>query len=227
MINTMLTWARSFDLASAGNVQMPGPSGVQNPFDTAAEYAASNWQAPVVWSLMSSYELPFGKTKHFQINNTALDYAFGGWQVNAISVFRSGFPVGITQSQNRNGAYGYAGQRPNATGIDPETSGSLQDRLTNYINPAAFTAAPQFTFGNVGRYIPMRGPGMANWDLSLFKTVPIKERMWVQFRAEMLNAFNTPMFNGPNTTFGSGSFGRITSQSNISRQMQLSLRLTW
>ena len=121
MFNTMLTWARSFDLASAGNVQMPGPSGVQNPFNVGAEYAASNWQAPVTWSLMSSYELPVGKNKHFQINNTALDYAFGGWQVNAIAAFRSGFPVAINQSVNRNAAYGYAGQRPNATGVNPET----------------------------------------------------------------------------------------------------------
>ncbi len=227
MFNTMLTWARSFDLASAGNVQMPGPTGVQNPFNVAAEYAASNWQAPVTWSLMSSYELPVGKNKHFQINNTALDYAFGGWQVNAIAAFRSGFPVAISQSVNRNAAYGYAGQRPNATGVDPKTSGSLEERMYNYFDPAAFVAAPQFTFGNVGRYIPMRGPGMANWDLSLFKNVPIKESMNLQFRAEMLNAFNTPMFNGPNATFGSGSFGQITSQSNTARQIQLSLRFTW
>ncbi len=111
--------------------------------------------------------------------------------------------------------------------IDPQTEGSLEDRLTNYINPAAFVAAPVFTFGNVGRYIPMRGPGMANWDLSLFKTVPIKERVNVQVRCELLNAFNTPMFNGPNATFGSGSFGRITSQANSARQLQLALRIYW
>ena len=68
---------------------------------------------------------------------------------------------------------------------------------------------------------------MANWDLSLFKNVPIKERMNLQFRAEMLNAFNTPLFNGPNATFGSGSFGQITSQANTARQIQLSVRFTW
>ena len=227
MFNTMLTWARSFDLASAGNVQMPGPSGIQNPLNPAAEYAASNWQAPLTWSLLLSYELPVGKNKHFQINNTVLDYILGGWQTNAVAAYRAGFPVGISQAVNRNAAYGYQGQRPNATGVDPQTEGSLEDRLTNYINPAAFVAAPVFTFGNVGRYIPMRGPGMANWDLSLFKTVPIKERVNVQVRCELLNAFNTPMFNGPNATFGSGSFGRITSQANSSRQLQLALRIYW
>jgi hypothetical protein len=71
----------------------------------------------------------------------------------------------------------------------------------------------------------MREPGQANWDLSLFKSVTIAERFKAQFRAEALNAFNTPLFAGPNVTFGSGSFGRITSQANFSRMMQLGLRL--
>jgi len=43
----------------------------------------------------------------------------------------------------------YASQRPNATGISPVTSGSLEARLNNYINPLALSTAPQFTFGNV------------------------------------------------------------------------------
>ncbi|MFN8009480.1 MAG: TonB-dependent receptor [Terriglobia bacterium] len=227
MVNTMMTWARSFDLASAGNVQMPGPSGVQNPYNPYAEYAASNWQAPLVWSLMFSYELPVGKNKKFQIDNKVADYLIGGWQFNGVAAFRGGFPLSITQTPNRNSSYGYPSQRPNATGVSPVTDGTLEERLRNYINPAAFVAAPQFTYGNLTRYIPMYGPGMANWDLSLFKTVPIYERLRLQFRCELLNAFNTPLFNGPNTTFGSGSFGQITSQANTSRQLQLAMRLTW
>lgn len=73
----------------------------------------------------------------------------------------------------------------------------------------------------------MRGPGLAGWDLSLFKTVSIKERVRAQFRVEALNAFNTPQFYGPHTSFGSGSFGRITTQGNLSRQIELALRFTW
>ena len=70
----------------------------------------------------------------------------------------------------------------------------------------------------------MLGPGMASWDLPLFKTVPIKERVKAQFRLEALNAFNTPEFYGPNTSFGSGSFEHITSQGNLPRQLELALR---
>ena len=172
-------------------------------------------------------KLPVGKGKPFLGNNKALDYAVGGWQVNGVSVYRTGFPLSITQSQNLNGAYGFAGQRPNATGVSPVTSGNLHDRLNGYINPAAFSTAPQFTFGNLGRILGMRGPGQANWDLSLFKTVSIYERLKAQFRLEALNAMNTPLFGGPNTSFGTSAFGRITAQSNTARQLQLGLRFMW
>ncbi len=109
--------------------------------------------------------------------------------------------------------------------MSPETNGSLQQRLNGYINPAAFSQAPQFTFGDVSRFITMRGPGLANWDMSLFKTVTIQERIRAQLRVEALNAFNTPLFNGPNTSFGSFSFGQITSQGNQARAFQFCLRV--
>jgi hypothetical protein len=121
--------------------------------------------------------------------------------------------------------FGYASQRPNATGVSPETSGSLESRLSNYINPAAFSTAARGTFGDLARTLDMRGPGQANWDLSLFKTFTIVERFKGQFRVETLNAFNTPMFAAPNTSLGSSSFGRITSQVNFARMLQLGIRL--
>jgi hypothetical protein len=98
------------------------------------------------------------------------------------------------------------------------------DRLDNYINPAAFTQAAQFTFGNVSRTIGMRGPGQVNWDVSMFKTFRVTERIKAQFRAEALNFTNTTLFNGPTTTFGTPQFGRITSQANFSRLVQLGVR---
>ena len=144
-----------------------------------------------------------------------------------MSIFQTGFPLQITQATNFNSAFGYASQRPNATGVSPVTSGSLGDRLNNYINPAAFSTAPQFTFGNLSRTIDMRGPGQVNWDMSVFKNVMIKEKLKAQFRCEALNAMNTPLFYGPNVSFGSSAFGKITTQANFSRQLQLALRFSF
>jgi hypothetical protein len=103
-------------------------------------------------------------------------------------------------------------------------SGSVLDRLNGYINPAAFSQAPAFTFGNLGRNINYRGPGMANWDSSIFKDFKIHEKFNGQFRAETLNTFNSPLFANPNTQFGAASFGKITYQANLPRQLQLGVR---
>jgi hypothetical protein len=224
-----LTWSRNHDSSSggAGNFLNGGNAGPQNPYDMTSEYSLANVDAPLRWSSGFTYELPIGKGKKIATGK-ALDYLLGGWSVNGISVYQSGFPLQITQSTNNNSVFGYASQRPSASGtVSPVTSGSLEDRLGNYINPAAFTTSPRGTFGNIARTLDMRGPGQANWDMSVFKTFTILERFKGQFRAEALNAFNTPMFAAPNTSFGTSSFGRITSQVNFSRMMQLALRLSF
>jgi len=216
-----LTWSRNYDISSggAGNFLNAGNAGPQNPYNLASEYSLSNVDSPLRWTNAFTYELPFGKSGRL------MRMVAGGWSVNAISVYQTGFPVQITQSTNNNSVFGYATQRPNATGVSPVTSGSLEDRLGGYINPAAFSTAPRGAFGNVARTLGMRGPGQANWDLSVFKSLSITERLKGQFRAEALNAFNTPMFAAPNVSFGSGAFGRITSQVNFARMMQLGIRM--
>jgi len=223
------TWSRNWDESGGGpaNTLNSGNKGPQNPYDMASEYAFSNIDTPMRWSTAISYELPFGKGKPRANFGGVTNYLVGGWVVNAVSVYQTGFPLQITQATNFNSAFGYASQRPNATGVSPETSGSLEDRLSNYINKAAFSNAPQFAFGNLGRTIDMRGPGQANWDLSVFKNVVIRETLKAQFRCEALNAFNTPLFYGPNVSFGSSTFGKITSQANFSRQLQLALRFSF
>jgi hypothetical protein len=160
-------------------------------------------------------------------SNKALDYAIGGWTFNGVSIFQSGFPLQVVDTKNFNSSYGYAVQRPNATGVSPVMSGSLESRLGGYFNPAAFSTAPQYTFGNVSRTIPYYGPGQVNWDLSLFKTVSIMEKVKAQFRLEALNATNTPLFAAPNGSYGSANFGKITTQVNFSRQLQMALRFSF
>ena len=224
------TWSRNWDESSAGagNTLNSGAVAPQNPYNMAAEYAFSNVDSPLRWTTSFSYDLPFGKGKKFvNSSNLVVSNVVGGWSVNATSIFQTGFPLQISQSKNYNSTFGYASQRPNATGISPVTSGSLEQRLGDYINPAAFSTAPEFTFGNISRTIAMRGPGQANWDMSLFKTFTIKERIKSQFRFEALNAMNTPLFYAPNVSFGSSTFGQITQQANFSRELELALRFAF
>ena len=126
--------------------------------------------------------------------------------INTVSVFQSGFPLQIHQN-NANSQYGYGVQRPNMTSTSPGDQREPRERLYDYINPAAFTVAPAATFGNTPRTLgSLRGPAEKNWDISIFKNFLFKERLKAQFRAEALNAFNTPYFYSPNTNISSGYF---------------------
>jgi hypothetical protein len=224
-----LTWSKNMDESNnpAGNSLNGGQQGApQNPYDIAAEYSLSNFDTPLRWASSVSYELPLGKGKPFVNNNTVLDLLVGGWSINSVIVYQTGFPLQIYQTNN-NSAYGYGAQRPNATGVNPATSGSVESRIYDYINPAAFSLAPAATFGDISRTLPMLGPGQKNWDMSLFKTYTVKERFKAQFRFETLNTFNSPLFSAPNTNFSSGTFGQISSTQNFARQLELALRFSF
>jgi len=210
------TWSRNMDASNAAsNTFNSQPSTSQDNYNRAAEWSLAAINTPGRWTTAVNYELPLGKGK-----------IFGGWAVNFQTTVQTGFPLAISQT-NLNSTIGTSVQRPNATGLSPETSGSIQDRLSKYISPAAFSQAPQYTFGNVSRTITERGPGTANIDFSMFKTYAaelIGTSFKAQFRAEVFNLTNTPQFYGPNTTFGSSNFGQITTQANFPRVFQLGVR---
>jgi hypothetical protein len=163
-----------------------------------------------------------------------LNFFVGNWSVNAITVIQTGFPLAISQNSNNNRAIGGGLQRPNTVaGVNPCSGGSPEDHagalaLTSpYLNPAAFAAASKYTFGNAPRTIGCLSPGYENWDISVFKSFPVRERVTFQFRAEALNAFNTPQFRAPNTAVGNSNFGAITQQANFPRYLQLGGRITF
>ena len=224
---TTYTWSRNMDASNAASNTFNGqPSTSQDNYNRAAEWSLASINTPGRWTTAVNYELPFGKGKAFISSNRFLDLAVGGWTVNFQTTMQTGFPLAISQS-NLNSSIGTSVQRPNAIGVSPDTTGSLESRLGAYINKAAFSLAPQYTFGNLSRTITERGPGIANIDFSLFKTYSaemLHTTFKAQFRAEVFNLSNTPQFYGPNTTFGSSNFGQITTQANFPRVFQLGVR---
>jgi trimeric autotransporter adhesin len=236
---TTLTWEKNQDDTfggGSGNSLLGGvggggaTGGIQNVYANIkqTEWGESASDTPLRWTATFTYALPFGKGQRFLHNNSVLNYIVGGWQLNDTTIVQSGYPTYIQQT-NGNTFLNTANQRPNATGISPATPGSLEQRLGDYYNAAAFSLAPAYTFGNLGRNISLRGPGLSNFDASLFKSFRIKERFQGQFRAEALNAMNTPLFASPHTTYSvnSSSFGTITYQANIPRNLQLGIRLSF
>jgi len=146
----------------------------------------------------------------------------GGWTLNTIYTMQSGMPITITQATNNNSALGVALQRPNLIG---KPNLAPADRTPQrFINTAAFSAAPQFTFGTASRN-PARGPAYRDLDLALVKHTAIGERFDAELRAEVFNVTNTPAFAQPNGSFGTPAFGSITATTTDPRVVQLALRL--
>jgi hypothetical protein len=173
-------------VSTAGAGQITSLSGAQNSYDKNAERSLSTEDVPSRFTTAVTYELPFGKGKPFLTSGRILNLIAGGWSANAVGILQTGFPLAVTQPNN-NSVIGASLQRPNATGVSPETSGGASSRIDGWLNPAAFSQAPLFTFGNITPFLRDRGPGLFNWDVSAFKTFSIRERLKAQFRAEALD----------------------------------------
>lgn len=211
--------------------------GFQNTNDISGEYALSGYDSRHRLVVSYVYTLPFGKNERFfsQVRGVA-DKIVSGWGVNGVSTFQKGYPLGLTMNTNTVSTYGGTGTtRPNVvSGVDKKTYGRIQDRLgdqfskTTYFNLSAFTAPGPFRFGNESRTDnTLRLPGIANWDFALFKDTHISERIVFQFRCEAFNLFNRVQFGGPNTALGNSLNGRITTQANEPRELQLAGRINF
>ncbi|HSR08827.1 MAG TPA: hypothetical protein VLM42_16910, partial [Bryobacteraceae bacterium] len=152
----------------------------------------------------------------------------GGWQVNAITTLLSGFPFTPLVGSNRSGDGDT--RNPDRPSVNPAFTGPVvTGNPQQWFNPNAFLRPAAGTWGNLGRGV-YSGPGLANVDVSLFKTTAIGEKANLQFRAEAFNLLNHTNYGTPNAVVFSGvninsSAGLITSTATFSRQIQLGLKL--
>jgi hypothetical protein len=192
------------------------------------ERSVASYDAPHFAAINGIWELPFGKGKPYLSGAGIARAVLGNWQINSIATFRSGVPLSLTMASNTLFNFGGA-QRPNwQNGETGELTGRVASRIGRYFDPSVYSAPAPYTFGNTPRFMAsLRGPGVANLDLSVFKNIPLYERYSLQFRAESFNVMNRAEFNVPNTQIGSAAAGVITSQANTARDIQLALKLVF
>ena len=227
-LNWLLTFTgqKSIDdfsiLSNVGN----STGGIQNIYNNRAERSVSSNDRSRRLVISGTYQLPVGRGKALGKNwNRAVDSLIGGWQINGISTYQTGFPISVT-AQNTCTNCGINTLRPNNNGQSAERSGPVSQRLNKYFDTSVFSAPAPFTLGNVARTLPdVRGPSSQNLDFSLFKIFRPVERMTVTFRAEAFNVLNQVVFGVPNTTQNSNQFGVISSQANSPRTIQFGLKL--
>ena len=159
--------------------------------------------------------------------NRGLDAVIGGWRVTTFTTLQTGQPIDVRTSSNH---VTDGSQRPNLTGHP--CSGASVDAVVEgnakYFNISAFSKPADQVDGSAPRYFSdCRVPGIHNLDFGIAKQFRISERMYVDARGEFFNFLNTPRFNYPGTSFGSGSFGTISSQVNGSRGGQIGFRFVF
>jgi hypothetical protein len=200
---------------SAGNVGwLGGVTDVQDPFNLRLERAVSAMDVTHRFVLTGSYQLPIGHGK--AIGNSwgkPLDMLLGGWEVNALMTFSSGFPLNsgsqFREAPLQNPVLWEGTQRPNLNG-DPSVAGSVESKLDHYVNAAVFSRPAPDTFGTMPRTISTyRSPALKNLDAAIFKNFTFTEQRYLQLRLEGFTVTNTPTFATPHLTYGATNFGVI------------------
>ena len=165
------------------------------------------------FTFLGDYAMPFAKGGKGPASMIAK-----GWMLQGIVVLTTGIPFDITNSAARSNTGG--GDRPNVVG-DPTTG--FHQSIYQWFNTAAFASQPLYTYGNLGRNV-LHMPGRKSLDLAIHREFIPRERLRLQFRAEAFNVTNTPPFGAPGGSFGSATFGVISS-AGLGRNVQLALKL--
>jgi hypothetical protein len=149
-----------------------------------------------------------------------LDGVIGGWQVSGIAQFQTGGPLNFDNN------YLFYGDRASVAIPSSERT------VDRWFNIEGFDRTPARQLGsnyrtNLRQFPGVQAQGLNLVDLSIIKAFNIKERAKLQFRTEFINAFNHAQFGDPNRDVTNSNFGRLTSQSNLPRNIQLALRLVF
>ncbi|HMH12680.1 MAG TPA: carboxypeptidase regulatory-like domain-containing protein [Edaphobacter sp.] len=234
-LNADYTWAKAIDLADVDNDQNAFPDYSQlHKFYAPAGYDRRN-----VFNFQYVYNFP-----EFKGSNKFVQMTAGGWELSGVTRFWSGSPcLGnnsptsdscdlISSGNLGNGGFGHI--RPDYLGGQILTSHNHNvpaGQFPQWYNPAVFASPANGSFGNFRRN-SIYGPGVNNWDMSLFKNFIFTENMRLQLRFEGFNVFNHTQWGTvnnnlsaptPGTPFSganAGSSGQITSTRDP-RQLQL------
>ncbi|HUA83275.1 MAG TPA: carboxypeptidase regulatory-like domain-containing protein [Bryobacteraceae bacterium] len=222
------TWQKSIDnvppsSGGTGYGATGGDGGEPLPWyargNDQLDYGTSDFNRQRVFVLSYLWDIPSPAPGNKFVNGV-----LGNWELSGVMTAETGLPFTIFAGKDISQT-GLNADRAVYVGGDPIGPGACKTApCENYVNPAAFAYPAAGTVGNVGKDA-LTGPGLFDWDMGVFKNIPITERWRIQFRAEFFNTLNHTNFtsnqvggvgasssnNYPTLTFNSSTFGTITS----------------
>lgn len=217
--------------------------------DRRADYRRSTQDQTQRFVANGLYDLPFGKGKKFFSDaNDVVDRIVGGFSIGAIVTWATGVPFYVSSGRTtfnsataNNGAQltgitfeefkknvglfktptGVFFINPSLLDITLGTSGATTGQAVRAtLKPGLMSAPAPGTFGNFP-VNSLSGPSYFNFDLSMIKRFRITETVTFQLKGTAINVLNHPNFIYGTVNFDSTSFGRVTSQRGVSRQMNI------
>lgn len=187
-------------------------NGLSNPYNAKYDRGSdTSFDRRHIFNVSYVYALPwFAKSSNF-----ATREILGGWQVSGVTVAERGTPIYVTYTgPDVVGLACCFTNRPNLVSkvTYPKTKAAWFS-TSSYADPTApWNGGPNQGFGNAGKDSVV-GPGIFNWNLSLFKSIPLTahEGPKIELRFESFNTFNHVDFQGVDTGSHDGNFGAVTS----------------
>jgi hypothetical protein len=189
-------------------------------YNIRGDHGPASWDHTHAFTLMHTWDLPFGKGRHWASKTSkAADAAIGGWRFSGVTTLLSGtaFTPFVSNAPLLNTDFNSV--RPDIVG-NPHVSNPNRDL---WFDPNAYTS-PQGLYRNgTASKGSLRGPAQYVFNLSLSKNFVIREGKTLEFRWENFNAFNHTNLGLPNSTVDVTGAGQITSAATDMRQMQFGL----
>jgi hypothetical protein len=231
------TWSKSLDEGSNtfSDNESTNTSGSPYAFLTSIQRGPSDFD--IAHRFVGSYSWAIPTSERL----TGLSRAvLGDWELGGIFIAQTGppFSVTLTRDRARTGdsrvSSTSGGQRPD---YNPAPGCSVNainpGNPLNYIRTECFSFPANGALGNLGRNT-LRGPGLQDFDASLFKNWTVTQKTKLQFRIEAFNLFNKPNFQAPKVKIFDGNGNVIANSSQLTaptqtseRQVQFALKLSW
>jgi hypothetical protein len=223
-------WSKALDLVD----------GIGNAVNPVLDYRSRNYgpagfDRTHVMTIDYTYNLP-SVSKYW--NNPVARVGLDGWELSGVSNFQTGAPVGLGYSLT------YSADLTGGTGGSAMDSRSVLVADPNAPAPdgqwfnvdAVKAPLPGYSVNGIGNAskAPIYGPGLNNWDISLFKNFQLgsNEARRLQFRFETYNTFNHTQFTNidtgakfnQNNVQTNTNYGRFTTAA-LARRLVLGLKL--
>jgi hypothetical protein len=173
----------------------------QYVYNVSLDYGFCDADVTNVLTGYANYDLPFGHGRAFLSNASApVQALLGGWHFDSILTVHGGLPISMIQfGYDATGAYFQPRPNCNAPSIATPFKNFVGGGYV-WFDPTTMSIPAQGTLGNCP-ISSERGPGYRQIDTSLSKSFKITESKYLEFKFDMINAFNTPIFavNGYST----------------------------